>query len=193
MPVGRAAHPLELRGRPQQRAQRIGQRAAVAEGEQPSATIAQKLLGVPVGRRDHRRAGAHGVGQGAAGDLGLVLVRADEDVRGLQVAAQLGRGDELIAEHDVLAHPQSFRLPLQRRAIGLAVPAGHHRMGGADDEIGQLGKGGDDGGQGPDHCLDPLVGAQQAEGEEHVLPGHAEFALRACWSRGVPSRGCRGE
>ena len=134
---------------------------------------------MPVGRRDDRRSRAHRVRERAARDLGLVEVRAHEDVGRLQVAAQLLRRDVLIAEHDVLANAQLLGEPLERRAVGLAVLAKHGGVRGAHDEVDEIGTSGDEGGQGADDGLDALVWTQQAEGQQHALTGDAEARLEA--------------
>ena len=120
--------PGELRGRGQQRDDPRAQGGAVGEREQKAAAVREQLLGVPVGRRHHRRARAHGVGERAARDLRFVEVRADEDVGRLQVAAQLLGGDVLIAKHDVIANAERLRLAFERGPIGLAVLADDRRV-----------------------------------------------------------------
>ena len=51
-------------------------------------------------------------------------------------------------------------------------------MRGAHHEVDEIGEGGDQGGQGADDRLDTLVGAQQAEGQQHALTGDAEVRLQ---------------
>ena len=177
MLVALLAHAGQLRRIVEQGRDRVGQAGAVAEREQAPAPFGEELLGVPVGRRDDRRPRAHRVRERAARDLGLVEVGAHEDVGRLQVAAQLLGRDVLIAEHDVLANAQLLGQSLERRAVGLAVLAKHGRMRGADDEVDEIGIRRDEGRQGADDGLDALVRPQQAEGEEHALPGDAEARL----------------
>ena len=52
-------------------------------------------------------------------------------------------------------------------------------MRGAHDEVDEVGIGRDQGGQGADDGLDALVRPQQAEGQQHALPGDAEARLQA--------------
>jgi hypothetical protein len=79
----------------------------------------------------------------------------------------------------VLANAQLLGESLERRAIRLAVLANHGRMRGAHDEVDEIGMSGDEGGQGSNDGLHALVWAQQAEGQQHALPGDAEARLEA--------------
>ena len=167
----------ELRGDLQQRNEGARQRGAVAEGKQGAASIGEQLARVPVGRREHGRAGAHRVRERPAGHLRLVEIGAHEDVGRLQIAAKLRIGDVLVPKHDVLAHAQLLGLALERRPVGLAVLAGDRRVGRADDEVDQVGTGGDRGRKSADHRLDALVRAEQTECQQHALTGDAEPGL----------------
>ena len=86
---------------------------------------------MPVGGRDRRRTGTHGIGQRATGNLGFVLVGTHEDVSGLKVVAQLFGRHELILKYDVVpdAEPFGLRLrvvryasPYRRRIVGWVGP-----------------------------------------------------------------------
>ena len=62
-------------------------------------------------------------------------------------------------------------------AVLLAVAALHLRVRHADDEVDEVGKPLDETRECPDHDVDPLRGAQQAEGAQHASAGDAEPGL----------------
>ncbi len=144
--------------------------AARTEREQAAAPLRQQLLRVPVGRRYGRRAGAHGVRQSAARDLRLVLIGADEDVGGLQIAAQLLGGDELIAKHHMFTNPELLRFPLESGPIRLAMPADDHGVGCSHHEVHEVRECRGERGQRAEHGLHALVRTEQAEGQQHSPP-----------------------
>jgi hypothetical protein len=69
-------------------------------------------------------------------------------------------------EHHVLLEAEAGHLGVQPLAVGLTVVTPDLGVGGAEDDVEQVGVGGDDGRQGVDDVLDALVRAQQPEGHE---------------------------
>ena len=66
---------------------------------------------------------------------------------------------------------------LEHQAIGLAVLLLDVRVRRPEHDVDHLGMGRDDGRQGLDDVLDPLVRRQQAEGEQHLVAFDAEAML----------------
>ena len=64
-------------------------------------------------------------------------------------------------------------------------------MGGADDEVDEVGERGDDGGQRADDGLDALVRPEQAERQQHAPTGDAEPRLERVLVARRPCPGCR--
>ena len=173
----RFAHPLQLRRRSAKLEQRAAQSHMVLERKQVTALVRQKLLRVPIGSGHDGCPGAHRIRQRAARDLRLVQVRAHEDIGGLQVLAQLVDRDELTAKHHVLAHAELLGFPFEHRSIGLALMAKNGGMSGAHHEVDEIGKLAHHCRQRPNHGLDALVLAQQAEGQQQAPLRYAELRL----------------
>ena len=76
-------------------------------------------------------------------------------------------------------------------AVGLAVLAHQVGMRGAQHDIDDVGKLGQDLRQRLEHVLDALVGREQAEGEQHQPAFHAELVLVVIRDRRTGCRGCR--
>ncbi len=132
---------------------------------------------MPIGSRHHGCTGAHRIGQRTARNLRLVQVRAHEDIGRLQVLAQLTGRDELAAKHHVLAHAEVLGFPFEHGSIGLALMAKNDRMSGAHHEVDEIRKLAHHCRQRPNHGLDALVLAQQAERQQQAPLRHAELRL----------------
>ena len=166
--VGLALQRGQLLGLAQQLVHGFSQGVGVFKGKQAPPALGQQLLGVPVGRRHHGRARAHGVGERAAGNLRLVGVGRDVDGRGRQVVHQLSLGHELVDEHQVAVHAQLQGQQLKLLAVLLAGVAHHAGVGIAQHHVHHVRVAGHDGRQRPDNRFQPLVAAQQPEAEEYL-------------------------
>ena len=95
---------------------------------------------MPVGRGNHRLAGAKRIGQGARGDLRFVQVRGDVKVGGADELLQIFKIDEAIVEDDVLLDLVFLGEDFQAESIGFAMLPQFIGMGGAQDNVNNLGK-----------------------------------------------------
>ncbi len=155
----------------------LGHGAGVAEGDEHAPVLVEQLLRMPVGGGDDRLAAAEGVGERARGRLGGVKIGGDIDVADAEEDLQLLLVDEAVVEADVPPDAEILRQPLEAEPVGLAVFPHQVRVGRAEDDVDQVGKFFDDGRDGAQHRLDPLVGREEPEGEEHVLALDAELVL----------------
>ena len=149
----------------------------VAEWHQHTAVFRQQFGGVPVGRGDHGFAGAKGVGQRARGDLRFVQVRGDVKVGRADELLEILKVDELVVEDDVLVDFVLLSENFETQPVGFAVLPQLVGMGGAEDNINNLGELRENLRQGIEHVLDALVGRKQSEGEQHHPAFHAELVL----------------
>ena len=170
-------HALQLRGRPAELEQRAAQRRVVLERKQVAPPAREKLLRVPIRSGHHGRSGPHRIGQRTARDLCLVEVGRHEDVRRLQVLAQLAGRYELAAKRDVLAHAELLGLALEHGSIGLALLPQNGGMRGAHHEVDEIGEVTHHRGQRANHGLDAFVRAQQAERQQQAALRDAELRL----------------
>ena len=77
----------------------------------------------------------------------------------------------------MLVHADLLRQPLERQAVSFPLVADQARVRGAQHDIDDVRELRDDVGQRVQHVLDPLVGRQQAECQQDLLPFHAELVF----------------
>jgi len=95
---------------------------------------------VPVRRGNNRLAGAKHVGQRARGDLRFGEVRGDVKVRGADKLLQVFKVYEAIVEDDALFQFVLFGENFQAEPIRFAILAEFIGVGGAQDNVNNLGK-----------------------------------------------------
>ncbi len=95
---------------------------------------------MPVRRGNNRLTGAKRIGQRARGDLRFVQVRSDIKVGGADELLQIFKIDELIVKDDVLFQFVFFGEHFQAEPIGFAMLEQFIRMGGAQDNVNNIGK-----------------------------------------------------
>ena len=139
-PVGVLAHGMPARVVPQQADHFARDGRRVAERHQHTAVVRQQFRGVPVGRGNHRFARAKRVGQRARRDLRFVQVRRDVKVRRADELLQIFKVHELVVEDDVLLDLVLLGEHFEAQPVGFAVLAQFVRMGGAQDDINDVGK-----------------------------------------------------
>ena len=155
----------------------VGERRCGTRRHEDPPVIGQQLSCVDVRRRDDGAARAHGVGHRPRHDLVHVRVRRHEHVRGLEPLVELGTADESIDEPDVALHAEPSDLVDEGVAVCLALGADQLRVGGADDDVEDIGVHRGDRGQRIDGQLVALARAEQAEAQDHVATGDAESRL----------------
>ena len=150
---------------------------SVAERHQHAAVFRQQFRGVPVRCGHHRFAGAKRVGQRARRDLRFVQVRRDVKVRRADELLEVLKIHELVVEDDVLVDFVLLGENLEAEPVSFAVLPQFVGMGGAEDDINNLGKLRQNLRQGIEHVLDALVRRKQAEREQHHPSFHPELVL----------------
>jgi hypothetical protein len=98
-----------------------GESLDIAEFKEPSPSILEYLLGIPVRCRDNGLPHSHGIGQGSAGDLFLRKIRRYIDVTGPDELAELLKFDKSIVEKHVLFQSKLDDLALKGKAVLLAM------------------------------------------------------------------------
>ena len=161
----------------QERAHALGDGVGIPERDQDAPAVGQQFLGVPVGRGHHRLARAEHIGQGAGGDLGLVEIGGEVDVRGADEILEVLQGHEAVEEDDVLLDPAVLGQPLQAQPVAFAFPRHQVGMGGPQHQVDRLGMPLHDLRQRLDDVFEALARPQQAEGEQHLAAFHAELGL----------------
>ena len=155
-------------------------RVAVAERHEQAPPVGQDFFGVQVGRADHGPPGRQGIRQGAAGNLILSRIGSDVHVAALQVLQQFGKAEILVDETHMRADAQRLGHLDQALAIDLALLTLDLRVGGAHDQVHDVGTGGDDPGHGLDHVFQPLAAIDQSEGANAPAGPRAPAAPCAC-------------
>ena len=132
---------------------------------------------MPVGRGHHGVARAERIGQRARSDLRLGQIRREINIRRADEPHQFLQFDEAVEKNDVFLHAQVLREPFQAQAVSFAFVAQQIRMGLPQHDVNDVGKFADDVRQRAQREFDALVRREQAEGEQHLFAGHAEFIL----------------
>ena len=78
----------------------------------------------------------------------------------------------------MFADAEALGLAFEGGPVRLAVAAHDHGVGRADDEVNDIGERLDHRRQCADDRLDPFVGAQEPERQQHPLARHAELGLQ---------------
>src|SRR6478736_8828965 len=112
---------------------------------------------MPIWRRNHGLAAAEGIRERTRGDLSLVQIWGDVDVRSAQEALQFLEFDELVEEAHVLGNPRALGQSLQTLAVDLSVLAYQVGMRRAQHDVYHVGIFRHDRRQSFDHFLDALV------------------------------------
>ncbi len=155
----------------------LGDGLRVAEGDQDPPILRKQFLGVPVGRGNHGLARAEHIGEGARGDLRLVEVGGQIDVRRADELLEVLQRHEAVVEDDMVLHAAVLGQALQAQAVALSVAGDQVGVGGTQHEIDHIRMALHDLRQGFDGIFDPLAGAEQAEGEQHRAAFDAELSL----------------
>ena len=152
---------------------------AVAKLDQHAVIVRQDFGRVDIGRRDHRLAERHRVGQRARGDLRRIEIGRDVDVGRLEIVEQLLELDEAVDEADVIVDAQFDRARLKAVAIGFALMADEIGVRRAEHDIQRFRVRRDDRGHRLDHEFDALARREQPEGEQHLAALEAEARLHS--------------
>ena len=147
----------------------LGDRHAVSERRQASGPVAQQFLGVPIGGRNDRNPQSRCVGQGAGRDLGRIQIRREVDVGRLQIFNEPRRVGVFVDQPQVALDPQFAGQLDKTLPVAFAFFGDEMRMGGAQDGVDDVRSLLDDSGQRSNDVLQPLVGREQAEREQHKL------------------------
>ena len=132
---------------------------------------------MPVGGRDHRLAGTETISQRARGDLRLVEIRGQIDVGGTYEFAEFRIFHIPVHEHHIPLHSEVASELLERLAVALTIATDQIRMGGAEDDINDIRMLAGNLRKCPQGILDTLAGREEAEGQKHRTPGHAEVVF----------------
>ena len=149
----------------------------IAEGDKNAAVVGEQFPGMPVGGGDDGFAGAENVSERAGGDLGFVEIGGEVNVGGADEFFEVVSGDEAVVEDDVIFDAVVIGEALEGEAVAFALASDELGMGGAEDEIDDVGMLADDFGQGLDDVFDAFAGTEEAEGEEDFAAFDAELGL----------------
>src|SRR6202023_479044 len=153
----------------------------IAEGNDDPALFVEQLLRVPIWRRNHRFAQTKSVRKCARSILRLIQIGRDVNVCRADELVEFLVRHETIIKYDVPFQVAGFRQALKTQAIALAVARDKVWMRGAQNYIDHL--------RMPfmntryclNHVFDAFALTNQAEGQEHSLPFHAELILVEIW------------
>ena len=139
--------------------------------------MGQDFLGVQVRGADHRPARRQGIRQSAAGNLVLARIGRNVHVAGLQVPQQVAKAEVLVDETHIRPDTQILGHLDQALAVNLAFLTLDLRVGGAHDQVDDLGKGGDDAGHGLNHVFQPLASTDEPEGADDLPSRESQPSL----------------
>ncbi len=111
--IGALAHAVALGLVVQQVDHLLGQRRRIAKRHQRAAFVGQHLFGIPIGGRNNRLAGAHGIGQRARDDLRRVEIRRDVNIRGADELNEFFQTDKSVVEDHLTFDAFLLGQPLQ--------------------------------------------------------------------------------
>ncbi len=155
----------------------IGQSPGILERNDDAATFRENFLRLDVGCRQNGLAHADCIAEGARYYLGRIDIRRDIDVGSLEIVEQFLLFDISVDETHLFPHTQFVGQRGQALAETFALFADEVRVGRPQHDIERIGVPFDDGGHGPDHMINALVGCQQAEGQDDpvIFPSKARL------------------
>ena len=149
----------------------------VSKGHQNTALFRQQFRGVPVRSGNHGFTRAKRVSQRARGDLRLVEVGRNVEVRRANELFQLLEFHEAVVENDVLLDLVLLGQDFQAETIGLTALRQLVGMRCAQDDINNVREFRQNLREGVQDILNSLVGRKQPEGEQHRPSFHAKLVL----------------
>ncbi len=138
---------------------------------------AEQFGGVHIGRRHHRLAERHRIGQRPRGRLLGAGIRRHVDVRRLDQVEQFVGLEKGVDPADMRVDAERGGEPLQPFAIGLAFACQKIGMCRARDAIKDAGTIRDDRRKRLNHHLDPLARREQPEGQHHLPAVESELGF----------------
>jgi hypothetical protein len=151
--------------------------SGIAEGHEYPTIVGQEFGRMPVWRRHYCFARPKAVSKGTAGNLLLFEIRGNINISRADELGEFLQLDEAVKEEDVALDPVFAGKRLKTRTIRFAMIANEIGMRGAEDDINDIWKFGDDLRKRVENVLNSLFGRKQSKRKKDLLSSDAKLIL----------------